>query len=169
MAKNLTQPFRLETLIQECGGAAWPLLQTVYSCRTCGHTVHGSCLVNIRLAKNVYEPQSRPCNAETSHQTCVHAKSNQFASGAPVSVPSSIGFQETTQMKVFAKRLIQKQTILEQCFRILRRQPLSCHLPRALVGRAGLPVRRVPDQLDANSSQGPFTLSTFELNPTWSI
>ena len=33
---------------QECGGAAWPLLQTVYSCRTCGHTVHGSCLVNIR-------------------------------------------------------------------------------------------------------------------------
>ena len=35
-------------LLQECGGAAWPLLQTVYSCRTCGHTVHGSCLINIR-------------------------------------------------------------------------------------------------------------------------
>ena len=72
-------------------------------------------------------------------------------------------------MKVFAKRLIQKQTILEQCFRILRRQPLSCHLPRAFVGRAGLPVRRVPDQLDANSSQGPFTLTSSKLNPTWSI
>jgi len=36
--------------LQECGGAAWPLLQTVYSCRTCGHTVHGSCLINIRRA-----------------------------------------------------------------------------------------------------------------------
>ena len=38
----------ISTFFQECGGAAWPLLQTVYSCRTCGHTVHGSCLVNIR-------------------------------------------------------------------------------------------------------------------------
>ena len=41
-------PPHLCFLFQECGGAAWPLLQTVYTCRTCGHTVHGSCLVNIR-------------------------------------------------------------------------------------------------------------------------
>lgn len=33
---------------QECGGGAWPLLQTVYCCKTCGHTIHGGCLPALR-------------------------------------------------------------------------------------------------------------------------
>ena len=29
---------------EECGSAVWPMLQTIYQCRTCGHLVHAQCL-----------------------------------------------------------------------------------------------------------------------------
>jgi len=35
---------------QECCGAAWPLLQAVYTCTTCSHTVHAACLPALRRA-----------------------------------------------------------------------------------------------------------------------
>jgi len=31
----------------QCGGGAWPLLQTLYSCKVCSHLVHHVCLSNI--------------------------------------------------------------------------------------------------------------------------
>lgn len=33
---------------QQCGGGAWPLVQAVFTCRTCGHTVHAGCLESLR-------------------------------------------------------------------------------------------------------------------------
>lgn len=36
---------------QQCAAPAWPPLQTVHCCRTCGHTVHGACLADL----------ARPC------------------------------------------------------------------------------------------------------------
>jgi len=32
----------------ECGGTLWHLLQSVYSCKTCSHLVHGQCLDNLK-------------------------------------------------------------------------------------------------------------------------
>lgn len=38
----------LPSYCQECGGGVWPLLQTVYWCKVCTHTLHGSCLPSLR-------------------------------------------------------------------------------------------------------------------------
>jgi len=40
----INQKLSVRSYCEECGSAVWPMLQTIYQCRTCGHLVHAQCL-----------------------------------------------------------------------------------------------------------------------------